>query len=79
MAFAPIDIEETYASTDSLPVEYPCYGSADLRTPAFHAEYETGSAITKLEYAGYEIFKGKKPLKGLPATYVEADDEADTL
>ena len=25
------------------------------------------------------MFKGKKPLKGLPATYVEADNEADTI
>lgn len=78
-AFSAIDIEELYASTDLLPVEYPCYGSADLRAPAFHAEYENGSAITKLEYQGYEVFRGKKPLKGLPATYVEADNEADTI
>ena len=78
-AFSAIDIEEQYASTDVLPLEYPCYGSADMRTPAFHAEYENGSAVTKLEYKGYEIFKGKKQLKGLPATYVESDDEADTI
>lgn len=78
-AFSGSDIEGTYSSTDVLPMEYPCYGSADLRTPAFHAEYENGSAVTVLEYAGYEIFKGKKPLSGLPATYVEDDSEAETL
>ena len=75
----PNDIEETNGASSILSMEYPCYGSADFRTPAFHAEYENGSAITKLEYAGYEIIKGKKQLLGLPATYVENDDEADTL
>ena len=78
-AMSPTDVTELDASTNLLPIEYPCYGSADFRTPAFHAEYENGSAITKLEYSGYEIFAGKKPLKGLPATYIEDKIEADTL
>ena len=70
---------DTIYSTELLPMEYPTYGSADLRTPAFHAEYETGSAVTCLSYCGYEIYPGKKPLDGLPATYVENNSEADTL
>lgn len=74
-----VDILDINHSTELLPMEYPCYGSADLRTPAFHAEYENGSAVTCLEYAGYEIMKGKKPLQGLPATYIEEESEADTL
>lgn len=69
----------TIYSTELLPMEYPTYGSADLRTPAFHAEYETGSAVTCLSYCGYVIYPGKKPLDGLPATYVENNSEADTL
>lgn len=73
------DIENFPYSTGSLPMEYPCYGSADLRTPAFHAEYENGSAITCLEYSSHSIFKGKKNLEGLPAVYTENEDEADTL
>lgn len=75
----PIDVEELEMSTNLLPMEYPCYGSADFRTPAFHAEYENGSSVTCLEYSGYEVFKGKKKLPGLPATYVETDNEAETL
>lgn len=66
-------------STEALPMEYPTYGSADLRTPAFHAEYESGSAVTCLSYCGYVIYPGKKPLDSLPATYVESESEADTL
>ena len=78
-SFSAIDIPEYKSSTNNMPLEYPCYGSADFRTPAFHAEYKNGSAITCLEYAGYSIFKGKKKLLGLPATYAENENEAQTL
>ena len=64
--FAPNDVKGYGLSTDTMSMEYPCYGSGDLRTPAFHAEYENGSRITKLEYDSFEIFKGKKKLSGLP-------------
>ena len=78
-AFSTQRINDTDFSEDVLPQEYPCYGSTDFRTPAFCAEYENGSAVTKLEYEGYEIFDGKKALPGLPATYTESDSEAQTL
>lgn len=73
------DIEELGYSTDSLPLEYPCYGSADLKTPAFHAEYEDGSAVTCLEYLDYKIFEGKKRLVGLPATYEDEKGNVESL
>ncbi len=66
-------------STNNLPCEYPTYGSADYGTPAFHAVYGNGSAITKFEYVSHNIFSGKKPLVGLPASYAETDSEALTL
>ncbi|MBR4173643.1 MAG: alpha-galactosidase [Clostridia bacterium] len=78
-AFAAKDVQGQNLSTDLLPMEYPTYGSADMRTPAFYAEYENGSGVTKLEYEGYKVFKGKKPLLGLPATYAEKDSDAETL
>lgn len=74
-----IDLTEDGYSSDVLPIEYPCYGSADYRTPAFHAEYEDGSAVTKLEYCDYQIYSGKNVLKGLPSSYAESDLEAQTL
>lgn len=77
MGFAPSDIDG-YCS-EMLPMEYPCYGSADLSTPAFHAEYENGSCITCLEYVGYSIYDGKKSLKGLPSTYCQEEDDVQTL
>lgn len=77
--FSAKDIASSDFSTDVLPVEYHCYGSTDFRMPAFQAEYENGSAITKHEYEGYKIFKGKKGILVLPATYVEKESEEQTL
>lgn len=67
------------ASTEAIPQEYSFYGSCDLRKPAFHAIYADGSRITKMKYDSYVIKPGKPKLCGLPATYVEDDNEADTL
>lgn len=79
-AFCGSDFESNpYLRSEALAVEYPCYGHADLRTPAFHAEYENGSAITKLDYVDYRIFDGKKAIPGLPSTYAENDGEVQTL
>lgn len=59
--------------------EYPSYGTTDFHYPAFEIEQENRSRISKFEYLSHEIFPGKKPLKGLPATYVEEKTEADSL
>lgn len=40
---------------------------------------ENGSNISEFKYVGYEILKGKPSLKGLPATYTESEEEAETL
>ena len=77
--FSAADIEGEAYGTNNLPIEYPTYGSADFRTPALCIRYDDGSEITKLEYNGFEIYKGKKPLPGLPAVYTEYDSEAETL
>lgn len=66
-------------SSDLLPTEYPTYGSTDLRTPAFHAVYEDGSATTNLEYISHTIYDGKKELSGLPSTYCESGDDVTSL
>ena len=78
-AFAATDIPELGSSTAVLPMEYPCYGSADLRTPAFNALYEDGSTATVLRYKEHKILTGKPALEGLPATYTETDEEAQSL
>ena len=47
--------------------------------PALEIVQENGSKITDFKYVSHKIYKGKPGLKGLPATYVESEDEADTL
>ncbi len=78
-AFSATDIFNPAGSTDTLPQEYPCYGSVDLRTPAYNAVYEDGSSVTILRYKEHKITNGKPKLLGLPATYTENDNEAQTL
>jgi len=59
--------------------EYPSFGTGDFRTPAYEILQENGSRVTKFEYLGYEILEGKPGIDGLPASYVNAPDEAKTL
>lgn len=66
-------------SLEHIKQEYPAYGSGDMRHPAFDILQENGSRIVNFTYLDYQILKGKPVLFGLPATYVENDDEATTL
>lgn len=66
-------------SLDTLPQEYPQYGNSDFRKPGYQIQLENGSTVTDLRYDSHTIFKGKKPLAGLPATYIEKEEEAETL
>ncbi len=59
--------------------EYPVYGTGDYRSPALTVIQENGSRIVDFKYVSHEIFNGKKLLEPLPATYVDSDDEAQTL
>ncbi|NLM96460.1 MAG: alpha-galactosidase [Halanaerobiaceae bacterium] len=63
----------------ALGQEYPAYGTLDYRYPAYQVQRDNGTTITELRYDSHQIIKGKEKLKGLPATYVEDDDEAETL
>ena len=78
-SMAPSDTGADGLSTDCLPMEFPTYGSGDLRRPALHVQYADGSRITKLVYTGHTISTGKPPLDGLPAVYAEAGDRVETL
>lgn len=79
-SFSPnLSAEAQDVSLDTLPQEYPSYGSGDFREPAFEARYADGSTVSRLAYERHEIVPGKPKLAGLPATYIENDAEADTL
>ncbi|WP_404451942.1 alpha-galactosidase [Virgibacillus necropolis] len=66
-------------SLDLIKQEYPAYGTTDYREPAYQILQENGSRTTNFEYKEHEIYQGKKLLDGLPATYVEDENEATTL
>ncbi|GEM05313.1 alpha-galactosidase [Halolactibacillus miurensis] len=67
------------SSFEHIKQEYPSYGTTDFRYPAFTIEQPNGSYITDFRYDSYRIIKGKPTLSGLPHTYVEREDEAETL
>lgn len=64
---------------EAVSQEYPGYGSTDLRSPAIEIQFKDGTSTTDFRYDGHKIYKGKPFLRGLPSTYVETDDEAETL
>ncbi len=66
-------------SLEHLKQEYPAYGTTDFRMPALEILQPNGSRITDFQYVSHKIYKGKPALKGLPATYTESEEEADTL
>jgi alpha-galactosidase len=79
-AFSPNPVpEDRTISYDTLNLEYPAFGNTDFRTPAYHMQLENGSTVTDLVYVSHQIFKGKPKLEGLPSTYIEDEEEADTL
>ena len=76
--WSPMTDKEDY-TLDFICQEYPTGCGSDYRMPAIEAVYDDGSRTVELVYEGYTLSKGKPKLKGLPATYVESDDEAETL
>jgi alpha-galactosidase len=71
--------EEPLFTLDTLPQEYPSYGTSDFRHPAYQVQLENGTTVTEFTFFSYTIVSGKPKLAGLPATYTESDDEAETL
>ena len=60
-------------------LEYPVPGIGDYRSPALVVEASDGSRLIRPVYDSHEIVAGKPDLVGLPSTYVEEDDEAESL
>ncbi len=71
------------ASFDSprqmLPYACPTEGRGDYRTPLVRAADASGQRCTELFYRGYRTEAGKPALAGLPASYTERPEEAETL
>ncbi|TPG01879.1 alpha-galactosidase [Clostridium perfringens] len=59
--------------------ECPTFGATDLRSPSLEFQYEDGTSATDLRYNSHRIYEGKQRLSGLPAVYVEGEEEATSL
>ena len=66
-------------SMEHIRQEYGVFGTSDYRMPATEVLQENGSRISEFCFHGYRIEEGKPDLAGLPATYVESEEEAETL
>ena len=66
-------------SLENIKQEYPGFGHGDMRYPAYRIFRENGSDIVEFRYSGHRISPGKPALPGLPAVYVDEDEEASTL
>ena len=73
-----VNKREKSAFLDFFPMEYPTGGIGDYRESCLNIRNAAGNMGCELHYAGHEIFKGKKGLKGLPASFA-TEDEAETL
>lgn len=61
-------------STDALPLEYPCYGNGDFRSPAFNIRDRQGVFGTDLRFRHFRMKQGKYSIPGLPAVYADEKD-----
>lgn len=70
--------DRTYC-LEHLKQEFPSAFGADMRKGAVEIEGEDGTKYTDFRYLSHEVKKGKPKLTGLPACYVEHEEEAQTL
>ena len=61
------------------PVAVPTQERGYMGQRALSVRNSEGDDVLSLRYQGYRILPGKKALQGLPCSYVEKDDEAQTL
>ena len=66
-------------SMDHIKREYPTYGTGDFSAPAIELVEPNGNRVIDLQYVSHTVTAGKPALTGLPATYCEQDNEAETL
>ncbi|QPC45541.1 alpha-galactosidase [Mangrovibacillus cuniculi] len=70
---------DPFFSLEFVKQEAPSYGTTDYREPFVDIESADGSRYTNFTFQSYKVQKGKPSLPDMPATYVENEDEAETL
>ena len=69
---------DTTVSMDAQPMEYPCYGNGDYRSPAFSMKDKFGVYGADLRFRDCAVLKGKYSIPNLPAVYAQ-EEEAETV
>ena len=78
ISFAPyLDRYGHPGSPDSVPCEISFFGSGDFRANSLKLVGADGTGVTDFAYASYRIFKGRRPIDGLP--FAREDDKTYTL
>ncbi|MBO5460779.1 MAG: alpha-galactosidase, partial [Ruminococcus sp.] len=70
--------EDRTVSMDVQPMEYPCYGNGDFRSPCFEMKDANGVYGCDLRFVECSAEKGKYSIPKLPAVYAE-EEEAETV
>lgn len=66
-------------SLDYLAQEYSTDGKGDYRIPSIEVVNKDGSQIYSGKFSGYEIYKGKYTVKGMPSLRIASGDSVETL
>ncbi|MED3563147.1 alpha-galactosidase [Bacillus xiapuensis] len=66
-------------SLETLQQEYPAYGNSDFREPAISVSTQNEVHIPNFIYQSFKMLEGKPRLEGMPATYVEHEQDASTI
>lgn len=66
-------------SLDTMAAEYPFLGRGDYRTPAVIIRYADGTTVSDFRFADARVESGKSAVEGLPSTFAESPDDAETL
>ncbi|CAH2715825.1 Alpha-galactosidase AgaA [Neobacillus rhizosphaerae] len=64
---------------ETIRQEYPAYGNSDFREPAISVRKPLDHHIPDFKYETFRLLEGKPHLVGMPATYTEENEEAETL
>lgn len=59
-------LEEGVCSMDTMPLEYPVYGTGDYRQPALVVENADGRRVNSLAYHSHQVLDTKPHMPGLP-------------
>lgn len=64
-------------SNATVGLEVSTFHSGDFRTPSLVYDYEGNVDCNRLRYRAHKVYRGRKPIEGLP--YSRADENTETL